>query len=79
MPYGVLQCQPKREGTMPERRMLLSTLVGFLMLGALAAIGDLAVCRARGLSTCDSQQNALAAATAGAAGTILGILTRQPD
>lgn len=64
---------------MPERRLLLSTLVGFLMIGALAAIGDLAVCRARGLLTCESQQNALAAATAGAAGTILGILTRQPE
>lgn len=65
---------------MPERRLLLSALVGFLLVGLAASVGDLVSCRVQSrVDGCNGQQRALETATGAAVAAILGILTRSPD
>ena len=78
--YGKLLLRARPVATMRERRLLLSALVGFLLIGCVAAVTDLVSCRVQSRTEgCDGQQRALAAATSAAVGAILGILTRSPE
>jgi hypothetical protein len=60
--------------TPTERSYLLRCLVGLLATGITIAAIDLAACRVRTPSSCDTQSSAISAAVGAAAGWIGGLL-----
>jgi len=64
---------------MPERRLLIASLLAFLAIGSIVRIVDLAYCRVVKLSDCNDSSTAISRAVDFAAGTILGILVKSSD